>query len=242
MPRRDSLKAAPRRRWRWGRTVLLLALLLAALPVLQVGCVRFVNPPITPEMVRFRWSGEPDARERGLRFTWMPLAEVPRPLIRFLWASEDQRFFLHRGIDFEEIDAALAEAKRSGRKPRGGSTITQQCARSVFLWQGRSWLRKALETYYTVLMEALLPKRRILELYVNVIEFGPGIYGVQAAAETLFGVSPGKLSAAQMALLAAVLPNPREWNAARPGPRLLQRQRRVLRLERQADFPDHELR
>lgn len=232
----------PPRRRRWLRAGLLAALLLVLLPVFQVGCVRFVNPPLTPEMVRFRLFGDPAARARGLRYAWMPLAEVPRPFIRYLWASEDQRFFVHDGIDFEEIDAALAEAKRTGRKPRGGSTISQQCARSVFLWQGRSWLRKGLEAYYTVLMEALLSKRRILELYVNVIEFGPGVYGVRAAAETFFQRPPAKLSNAQMALLAAVLPNPREWNAARPSARVWQRQRRVLRLERQADFPEHELR
>lgn len=243
MPRRDPLSSDQRpRRRRWLRAGLLLLVLLALLPVVQVGCVRFVNPPLTPEMVRFRLFGDPAARARGLRYEWMPLSEVPRPFIRYLWASEDQRFFVHEGIDFEEIDAALAEAKRTGRKPRGGSTISQQCARSVFLWQGRSWVRKGLETYYTVLMEKMLSKRRILELYVNVIEFGPGIYGVRAAAETLFQRPPAKLSDSQMALLAAVLPNPREWNAARPSARLLQRQRRVLRLERQADFPDHELR
>ena len=216
---------------------------LALLPVAQVGCVRFINPPTTPEMLRATWF-PPDeaARARGLRYEWMPLADVPVPLVRFLWASEDQRFFEHDGIDFEEIDAALEEARRTGKRPRGGSTITQQCARSLFLWQGRSWLRKGLEAYYTVLMEALLSKRRILELYVNVIEFGPGIYGVKAAAETCFGVPPRRLTTGQMALLAAVLPNPKEWNPARPSARLWQRQRRVLRLERQADFPERELR
>lgn len=219
----------------------LLALIL--LPVVQVGCVRFVNPPTTPEMIRFQlFSDDRAARARGLRYEWMPLADVPPAMIRFLWASEDQRFFDHDGIDFDEIDAALAEARRTGKKPRGGSTITQQCARSVFLWQGRSWLRKALETYYTVLMEAMLSKRRILELYVNVIEFGPGIYGVRAAAEIYYRVPPARLTAAQMAMLVAILPNPKEWNPLQPSTRLRQRQQRVLRLERRADFPDKALR
>lgn len=231
----------PRRRW-W-RIALLGLVALALLPVAQVGCVRVINPPITPEMLRFGWfSANEAARKRGLRYEWMPLAEVPKPLIRYLWASEDQRFFEHGGIDFEEIERALKEAKKSGRKPRGGSTITQQCARSVFLWQGRSWIRKGLETYYTLLMEWLLPKRRILELYVNVVEFGEGVYGVKAAAETLFRVSPAKMTRSQMALLAAVMPNPKEWSAARPSPRVLQRQRRVLDLERRADFPEGKLR
>jgi monofunctional biosynthetic peptidoglycan transglycosylase len=172
----------------------------------------------------------------------MPLADVPPAMIRYLWASEDQRFFLHGGIDFDEIERAVKESKKTGRKPRGGSTISQQCARSLFLWQGRSWVRKGLETYYTVLMEWLLPKRRILELYVNVIEFGEGVYGVKAAAQTFFHVAPAKMTRNQMSLLAAVMPNPKEWSAVRPSSRVLARQRRVLRLERDAAFPEAELR
>jgi monofunctional biosynthetic peptidoglycan transglycosylase len=231
----------PLKRFRWLRWALLAVVALLVLPVAQVGCVRFVNPPLTPEMLRFEWFGDAKARQRGLRYEWMPLAEVPQAQIRYLWASEDQRFFEHGGIDFEEIDRALAEAKKSGKQPRGGSTITQQCARSVFLWQGRSWLRKALETYYTMLMERLLGKQRILELYVNVIEFGDGIYGVKAAAETWYRKPPSRLTRSQMAMLAAVLPNPKGWNPLAPSPRLLQRQRRVLRLAAAADFPETEL-
>ncbi|MDD5201209.1 MAG: monofunctional biosynthetic peptidoglycan transglycosylase [Terrimicrobiaceae bacterium] len=234
-------KPPPRRRWlKW---TLAAAILLLALPVAEVGWVRWFNPPFTPEMVRFRLGPKSDAaRARGLRYEWMPLADVPRPMIRYLWASEDQRFFLHGGIDFEEIEQAMKESRKSGRPPRGGSTITQQCARSVFLWQGRSWLRKSLEACYAVLMEHLLSKRRILELYVNVIEFGEGIYGVKAAAETFYRVPPARLTNLQMAMLAAVLPNPKEWSPVHPGARALQRQRRVLRLERKADFPARELR
>jgi monofunctional biosynthetic peptidoglycan transglycosylase len=240
MPGRDPLKK--KRRLRWLRWALLLAILVLLLPVLQVAAVRFVNPPITPEMLRFRlFSGNEAARKRGLRYEWLPLAQVPRQQIRYLWASEDQRFFLHDGIDFEEIDRALAESRKSGEKPRGGSTITQQCARSVFLWQGRSWLRKGLETYYTVLMEKLLGKQRILELYVNVIELGDGIYGVKAAAETYYHVPPSRLSNSQMSMLAAILPNPKEWNPLKPSARVLKRQLRVQRLAAAADFPTSEL-
>jgi len=231
------------RRFRWLRWSLLAVVALLLLPILQVGCVRFINPPITPEMVRFRlFTGDAAARKRGLRYEWMPLANVPRQFLHDVWASEDQRFFLHGGIDFEEIDRALEESRRSGKKPRGGSTITQQCARSLFLWQGRSWVRKALETYYTLVMERLLPKRRILELYVNVIELGNGIYGLQAAAETWYGRPPARLSAPQLAMLAAMLPNPKEWSPLHPSASLLRRQRRVERLERVAHFPDNELR
>jgi monofunctional biosynthetic peptidoglycan transglycosylase len=227
---------------RWLKWIALAFVLLLLVPVLQVGCVRFINPPITPEMLRFKWFGsDAAARKRGLQYDWMPLAQVPRQMIRYLWASEDQRFFEHDGIDFEEIDRALAEAKKSGKPSRGGSTITQQCARSLFLWQGRSWLRKGLETYYTVLMEKLLTKQRILELYVNVIEFGDGIYGVKAAAVTYYGKSPLQLLNTQMAMLAAILPNPKEWNPRNPTPRVIQRQHRVLRLAEAADFPVSEL-
>jgi monofunctional biosynthetic peptidoglycan transglycosylase len=230
----------PRRRWFvWGALALVFLLLL---PVLEVGCVKFVNPPITPEMVRFKlFSKSEAARARGLRYEWMPLAQVPRQQIRYLWASEDQRFFIHDGIDFEEIDQALKESKKTGRKPRGGSTITQQCARSLFLWQGRSWVRKALEAYYTVAMEHILGKRRILELYVNVIEFGEGIYGIKAAAETYYRKPPSQLTHSQMAMLAAILPNPKEWSPVKPSSRVLQRQRRVLRLEQAARFPEAKL-
>jgi monofunctional biosynthetic peptidoglycan transglycosylase len=234
------LKAPRRFRWlAWG---VLAVVFLLLLPVVQVGCVKFVNPPITPEMLRFKlFSKNAAARARGLRYEWLPLAQVPRQQIRYLWASEDQRFFIHDGIDFEEIDQALAESKKTGRKPRGGSTITQQCARSLFLWQGRSWARKALEAYYTVVMERLLGKRRILELYVNVIEFGDGVYGIKAAAETYYRKPPSQLTHSQMAMLAAILPNPKEWNPVKPTSRVLQRQRRVLRLEQAARFPDAKL-
>ncbi len=222
--------------------IALAALVLLLAPVAQVIAVRFIDPPLTPEMVRFRlFSDDAAARQRGLRYEWLPLAEVPRQQIHYLWASEDQRFFDHEGIDFEEIERALEESRRSGKRPRGGSTITQQCARSTFLWQGRSWIRKGLETYYTVLMEKLLSKPRILELYVNVIEFGDGIFGVKAAAETYYRKPPAGLTNAQMAMLAAILPNPKEWNPLQPTSRVTQRQRRVLRLAAAARLPDAEL-
>jgi monofunctional biosynthetic peptidoglycan transglycosylase len=114
-----------------------------------------------------------------------------------------------------------------------------QCARSIFLWQGRSWIRKGAEAYYTFWMEALLSKRRILELYANVIEMGPGIYGVEAASRAYFGVSAAGLTREQSAMLAAVLPNPKQWTPAKPGPALRFRQRRILLREQQAHFPAH---
>lgn len=224
------------------KLVLLLILGVILLPVAQVSCVRFADPPTTPEMLLFKWfSTDEAAKARGLQYEWIPLSKIPRDQIRYIWASEDQRFFDHSGIDWDEIQLALEEAKKSGEKPRGASTISQQCARSLFLWQGRSWIRKGLEVVYTVLMEAFLPKPRIMELYLNVIEFGPGVYGIKAAAETSFGRSPSELSHGQMALLAAVLPNPKGWDPANPSPRLLQRKQRVIRLASNAQFPTRQL-
>ncbi len=196
---------------------------------------------MTPEMVRFRLAGDAEAKIRGLRYDWLPISEIPREQIKLVWASEDQRFFEHDGIDFEEIRLALREAEKSGDAPRGASTISMQCARCVFLWQGRSWIRKALEAYYTVLMEAMLPKQRILELYLNVIEFGDGVYGVGAAAQTFYDQELDTLSREQMAMLVAVMPNPKEWSVRDPSARVRRRQQRVLRLASQARFPADEL-
>ena len=133
---------------------------------------------------------------------------------------------------------AVKKAERKGKPVRGASTITNQCARSIFLWQGRSWIRKGLESYYTIWMEALLPKRRILELYANVIEMGPGIYGVEAASQHYFRVSARGLTREQSAMLAAVLPNPKGWDPTNPGRTLRRRQRRILQRERNAHFPE----
>jgi hypothetical protein len=155
--------------------------------------------------------------------------------LEHLWISEDQRFFQHEGFDWKEMDLAMKKAERKGKPVRGASTITNQCARSIFLWQGRSWIRKGLESYYTVWMEALLPKRRILELYANVIEMGRGIYGVEAASQHYFGISARGLTRDQSAMLAAVLPNPKGWDPTNPSRMLRWRQRRILQRERNAN-------
>src|SRR3954468_23300757 len=135
------------------------------------------------------------------------------------------------------MDLAVKAAKPKGKPVRGASTITNQCARSIFLWQGRSWIRKGLESYYTIWMVLLLPKRRILEVYANVIEMGPGIYGVEAASQYYFGVSARGLTREQSAMLAAVLPNPKGWDPRNPGMTLRWRQQRILRREGTAKFP-----
>jgi len=221
--------------------VLLAAVLL--IPAIQVAVVRFINPswtlPMLIERTDATFSSKP---KRPLLYRWIDLPQIPKMFLEHLWISEDQRFFQHAGFDWKEMDFAVKKAERTGKPVRGASTITNQCARSIFLWQGRSWIRKGLESYYTIWMETLLPKRRILELYANVIEMGPGIYGVEAASQHYFGVSARGLTREQSAILAAVLPNPKGWDPTKPGGKLRWRQRRILERERNANFPERLLR
>ncbi len=227
----------PRRAGRWKRLLILIAVLLL-IPGLQVALVRFVNPPRTLPML-LEQAGSVFSRKAHapLRYRWIDLEQMPEMFLKHLWISEDQRFFQHDGFDWKEIDLAMDKAERTGKPVRGASTITNQCARSIFLWQGRSWIRKGLESYYTIWMEMLLPKRRILELYANVIEMGRGIYGVEAASQHYFGVNARGLTRTQSARLAAVLPNPKRWNPAHPDKALRRREQRILARERAARFP-----
>jgi monofunctional biosynthetic peptidoglycan transglycosylase len=224
---------------RWKKWILLLLVVLLLIPAMQVAVVRFINPPWTlPMLIEQVGATFSKAPKRPLLYRWIDLPQIPEMFLKHLWISEDQRFFQHEGFDWKEMDLAVKEAERKGKPVRGASTITNQCARSIFLWQGRSWIRKGLESYYTVWMEALLPKRRILELYANVIEMGRGIYGVEAASQHYFGVSARGLTREQSAMLAAVLPNPKGWDPTKPGPMLRWRQQRILRREQNAHFPE----
>jgi monofunctional biosynthetic peptidoglycan transglycosylase len=212
---------------------------LILLPPLEVAMIRFANPPATPLMgVRWledRFSGS--TRPRVL-YSWLGWRALPVPFLKSAWVSEDQRFFHHHGFDWIELHHAIEKAKATGGDPRGSSTITMQCARSLFLWQGHSYVRKALEAYYTVWMEALLSKRRIFELYANVVELGQGVYGVEAASRYYYGVPARRLTDDQAAMLAALLPAPRRWDPRRPSRRLLARQQRILRELPGARWPD----
>ena len=223
-------------RGRGKKWILILLVVLLLIPAMQVAVVRFVNPPTTLPMLIDQAGGTP------LLYRWIDLPQIPEMFLKHLWISEDQRFFQHEGFDWTEMDLAVKEAERKKKPVRGASTITNQCARSIFLWQGRSWIRKGLESYYTIWMELLLPKRRILELYANVIEMGRGIYGVEAASQHYFGVSARGLTREQSAMLAAVLPNPKGWDPRNPGPMLRWRQQRILRREQTAHFPEKLLR
>lgn len=180
---------------------------------------RFVDPPLTPLMLIRSLEGLGEGRFVGVSKEWIGIDEVDPDLLSAIIAAEDARFATHGGIDWEAVDAAREyNEKHKGDKVRGASTITMQCARNVFLWQGRNYLRKGLEAYFTYLTELLWGKERILEIYINAIEWGDGIYGVNQAALEYFGTPASKLTRRQAALLAAVLPNPRRWSPAAPTP------------------------
>jgi len=223
---------------RWWRWFVFTVVILAAIPVFEVALVRFFDPPVTPLMLLRPLESRPkDQPAPPRQYTWIPLAQMPRDFLKFVLVAEDQRFFRHRGFDWKEIRTARKQAQRSGQEPRGASTITMQCARSLFLWQGRSWLRKGLEAYYTFWMETLLSKHRILELYGNVIEMGDGVYGIEAAARAYYGTGAHDLSREQCLALAAVLPNPRDWDPRSPTPRLAARITHLQQQEKQVGFP-----
>jgi len=191
-------------------------------PVVMVAVYRFAPPPITFLMVQRMAEG------KGLERQWQPMERISPNLVRAVIAAEDARFCEHHGFDFEAIQKAFA-ANESGKKLRGGSTISQQTAKNVFLWPGRDWVRKGLETWFTALIEVGWGKRRIMEVYLNSIEWGPGVYGAEAAAQKNFRVPASRLTVAQSARLAAILPSPLKWKAAKPGPYVQRRSGKITR-------------
>jgi len=174
-----------------------------------VVLLRFVNPPCTPLML-WRW-----AAGEGMRHEWRDLAGISPAVQQAVMASEDQQFADHFGFDWRQIERAIKENLRR-RHPRGASTITMQTARNLFLWQGGGFVRKGLEAYFALLIELLWTKARIMEMYLNIIEWGPGIFGAEAASRAYFSRPAAGLTHGQAALLAAVLPNPRRWSPASP--------------------------
>jgi len=185
-------------------------------PVIVVAVYRFVPPPLTFLMVQRLFEGH------GLERKWVPIERISPALVRAVIAAEDARFCEHHGFDVEAIEKAM-KANAAGKKLRGGSTISQQTAKNVFLWPGRDWVRKGLEAWFTVLIEVGWGKERIMEVYLNSIEWGPGVYGAEMAAQKNFHVSAAQLNAAQAARLAAIVPKPLSWKAAKPGPYMKRR-------------------
>lgn len=222
---------APRRRI--GRWIVLFLLVLALLPVPVIVLYRFVPPPITPLMLLRAAESEP------IRKRWIPYARIAPSLVRAVVASEDARFCRHHGFDWIEMDDAWS-AYRAGEKLRGASTISMQTAKNLFLWPGRSFVRKGVEAYLTVLIEAFWSKERIIEVYLNIVEWGHGVYGAEAAAITHFGKPAAELTAREAVLLASVLPNPRAWPAERPTAYIEERATTILRRMPEVVVPEHQ--
>jgi len=183
----------------------------------------FVPVPISPLMVIRSVQQKQAGKELRLKKDWVSFDALPNNLQLAVVCTEDQNFLKHNGFDFEQIKKAVEENKQR-KKARGASTISQQTAKNVFLWPKSSWVRKGLEVYFTMLIELWWSKERIMTVYLNVIEFGDGIYGAEAAAQHFFGKPAIKLNNSQAALLASVLPNPLKYNAERPGVYLRKRQ------------------
>jgi monofunctional biosynthetic peptidoglycan transglycosylase len=194
-------------------------------PAVAVVVYRFVPPPITILMVERLFEGH------GLDHRWVPISQMSPALSRAAIAAEDARFCEHHGFDFGAIQKAVRHDERRPGRLRGGSTISQQTAKNVFLWPDRSWARKGFEAYFTVLIETVWGKRRIMEVYLNTVEMGPGVYGVEAAAQRYFHVSARSVTPAEAARLIAILPSPLKWQVIDPGSYVRRRDSRIDKRE-----------
>jgi monofunctional biosynthetic peptidoglycan transglycosylase len=215
----------PRRRWGFWRFISGLigwAFVIGVIvPMLLVAIYRFAPPPGTILMAKRVVQG------KGWDYRWRSLDKISPALVQAAVASEDARFCEHHGFDFEAIHKAMEHNEKHPTRIRGASTISQQTAKNVFLWPGRDWVRKGLETYFTVLIETGWGKRRIMEVYLNVAEMGPGIYGAEAAAQKYFHTDAAHVSPSQAARLVAVLPNPLKYRAGAPGKYVQRRSRSI---------------
>lgn len=197
--------------------------------VIVVGLLRWLPPPMSSLMLQ-RWVSALIDHDSSfhLQYRWVSLANISPRMALAVVAAEDQKFPDHHGFDLQAINLALRDNEHR-ELPRGASTISQQVAKNLFLWPGRSLLRKGVEAACTVLLEGLWPKRRILEVYLNIVEFGPGIFGVGAASANYFGKSPKNLQESEAARLAAVLPNPHQLHAGQPTAYVLKRSSAIKR-------------
>ena len=227
-PRRFTRVRLVRLARRTARVVAAGACVAVAASVLAVVGLRWVSPPTTAFMLQHQVEGRRSGvAGSSVRYQWVDWADINPELAVAVVAAEDQRFREHHGLDFDAISDALEERRRDGRL-RGASTISQQVAKNLFLWPGQSWLRKGIESCLTVLIELVWSKRRVLEVYLNVAEFGNGVYGVGAASHQFFAREPARLEREQAALLAAVLPSPKRLLVARPSAYVRSRQEWIL--------------
>ena len=207
---------------RWGVS------LFFASTILAVVVLRFIPVYFTPLMFIRCFQQIAEGKSMTLHHHWVPIDEISDHLPVAVMASEDQRFLLHHGFDYDAIEKAAKRNIEGGKRKLGASTISQQTAKNVFLWPGRSWVRKGFEVYFTALTELLWSKQRIMEVYLNSIEMGDGIYGADAVADYHFGKKAEDLSRSDCALIAATLPNPRKFSSKSPGSYMRKRQRQIL--------------
>lgn len=219
---------------RWIRNILIF---FFTSTILAVVILKYIPVYVTPLMLIRCVEAVMDGKTPEINHHWVPLDHISHNLPQAVMASEDNLFLKHKGFDLEQIQKAQIEAQQ-GKRQRGASTISQQTARNVFLWQHRSWLRKGLEAYFTFLIEAVWGKERIMEVYLNSIEMGQGIYGADAVARINFGTTPDKLTREQCAYIAVSLPNPRERDSGHPTARMRKMHKTILKRMKQIDtFP-----
>ena len=198
--------------------------------ILAVVALRFLPVYFTPLMFIRCYEQMTKGKSLKMKHHWVPLNKISPSLPMAVMASEDAKFLKHHGFDYQAIEhAAERNRKHPEKRKLGASTISQQTAKNVFLWPGRSWVRKGFEVYFTALIELMWPKERIMEVYLNSIEMGDGIYGADAVAEEHFGTDALSLTKAQCALIAATLPNPRKFSSKNPSGYMLKRQARIMR-------------
>ncbi len=194
----------------------------------QVAILRYVNPPFTAEIIWIKIKNRVSEKQDIVpKYYWRPLNDISPSLIKAVLAGEDQRFMFHHGFDLTEINKAVGDIY-TGKRIRGASTITMQVARSIFLWRDRSLFRKGLEAYYTLLIEIFLTKMRILELYLNVVDWGSGIAGAEAASQKYFNRSADDIDPGQAAAMAAILPNPHKWSPNNPSRYVRERRDKII--------------
>lgn len=189
---------------------------------------KWMPVPFTPLMVTRSIEQKLDGKEMKCSHKWVPIEEISPNMQKAVIASEDGNFLTHHGFDFTAMQKAYKN-NESGKKLKGGSTISQQTAKNIFLWQGRSYIRKGLEAYFTVLIELIWSKERIMEVYLNSIEMGDGVYGVEAASEYWYKTDANSLSKIQAAGIAAILPNPRKFNASNSSAYIKKRKSKILK-------------
>ena len=214
---------------RFYRIIAKILILIFIVSLFQVLTLRFIDPPFTTSILILHAKNLFSSKKYIIpKSEWRDIKDISPSLVKAVLASEDQKFMVHHGFDFRELKEALKDIFNKSRV-RGASTITMQTARTIFLWRDRSIARKLMEAYYTVLIEFVMPKVRILELYLNTVDWGSGIIGAEAAAKKYFNKSAADLADEEAALLAAILPSPHAWSPVKPNKQVIARQKRILK-------------